>query len=162
MKKWEIVEKRKSKNEKLKTEEIISILLKNRGITTKKEKEAFLYPKLEEVTISSVGIDKKQLTIALKRIKEAIEKKEQIIVFGDYDVDGICGSAILWETLYALGANALPYIPHRIEEGYGLSVKGIENLLEKIIDIKLIITVDNGIVATEAVKFAKKQGIDVI
>ncbi len=92
-------------------------------------------------------------------------------MFGDYDVDGITGAAILWETLHALGAKVMPYIPHRIEEGYGLSVKGIQNIMEGIPPILtvgrddgggLIITVDNGIVASEAVAFANKQAIDVI
>src|SRR6185312_5413779 len=96
------------------------------------------------------------------RIQKAIEKKEQIVVFGDYDVDGITGTAILWETLHALGAHVVPYIPNRIDEGYGLSIAGIENIQSKISNIGLIITVDNGIVANEAIDFADKAGIDVI
>lgn len=166
MKKWDIVHKLKIKNEKLKIAEVIDALLENRGLKTKEEIEAFLHPTLELVTVDSVGIDKKQLKKTLKRIEEAIEKKEQIIVFGDYDVDGISGTAILWETLHELGANALPYIPHRVDEGYGLSIKGIQNVQSHPpaggSNIKLIITVDNGIVAHEAVEFANKQGIDVI
>ncbi|MDE2588104.1 MAG: single-stranded-DNA-specific exonuclease RecJ, partial [Patescibacteria group bacterium] len=88
--------------------------------------------------------------------------KEKIIVFGDYDVDGITGTAVLWETLYKQGADVTPYIPHRVDEGYGLSIKGIENVLTQFPDTRLIITVDNGIVANEAVAFANKKGIDVI
>ncbi len=168
MKKWEVQSKLKTQNSKLKTttqisklqiEELINILLENRGIKMKKEVEDFLHPKLEDVTIKSVGIDGKQLKKALQRIHRAIEKQEEIVVFGDYDVDGICGVAILWETLFSLGAKVMPYIPHRIDEGYGLSIKGIENILPK---PSLIITVDNGIVAGEAVDFATKLGIDVI
>ena len=87
-----------------------------------------MQPDLKKVTITSVGINKNNLLKAIKRIKKAIEDEEQIVVFGDYDVDGICGSAILWETLNEMEANVLPYIPNRIDEGYGLSVKGIENL----------------------------------
>jgi single-stranded-DNA-specific exonuclease len=109
-----------------------------------------------------VGIDKKQLTKAIKRIEKAIEEKEQIVVFGDYDVDGICGAAILWETLFALNPNTMPYIPHRVDEGYGLSSKGISNVQLQIPGVKLIITVDNGIVANEAVEFANSHEIDVI
>lgn len=162
MKKWDIVGKLKTNKEKIETEEIIQLLLENRGITDAKEIEEFLTPKLESVTIDAVGIDKKELKKAVSRIQTAIEKQEQIVVYGDYDVDGICGSAILWEALHGLGAKVTPYIPHRMEEGYGLSIAGIENLKEKFADITLIITVDNGIVANEAVDFANKNGIDVI
>src|ERR1041385_7653444 len=113
MKKWEFIGKT---NDIGKTKDLIALLLKNRGIKTKKEREEFIHPNLESITTTAVGIDTKHLTKALKRIKKAIEKKEQIIVFGDYDVDGITGSAILWETLHKLGANVLPYIPHRVDE----------------------------------------------
>lgn len=141
---------------------LIKALLENRGIKTKKEVEEFLNPDIKHVTTDSVGINKTHLKKALLRIQEAIEQKEHVVVFGDYDVDGICGTAILWETLYALGANVTPYIPHRVDEGYGLSEKGISNVKSQIPNIKLIITVDNGIVANEAVEFANKEGIDVI
>jgi len=155
MKKWKILNKGQ-------ISEIIKTLLGNRGIKTKKEIEEFLTPKLDRVTIESVGIDKKQTKKAIARIKLAIKDKEQIVVFGDYDVDGITGTAILWETLNSMGAKAMPYIPHRIEEGYGLSVKGIENLKLLNKNCGLIITVDNGIVANTAVDFANELGIDVI
>ncbi|QQG41049.1 MAG: single-stranded-DNA-specific exonuclease RecJ [Candidatus Levyibacteriota bacterium] len=155
MKKWKVLHK-------LKDESIINVLLENRGIKTKKEIGEFLHPKLEDVTVKSVGIDGVQLKKALQRIEEAIKKQEEIVVFGDYDVDGICGAAILWETLFCLGARVMPYIPHRIDEGYGLSLAGISNVKSQMSNLKLIITVDNGIVANEAVLFANKQGIDVI
>src|SRR3989344_7685823 len=102
------------------TESLIKILLENRGIKTKKEIEEFLNPKLDKVTPKSVGINIENLKKTLKRIKLAIKNEEQIVIFGDYDVDGICGTAILWETLNSLHAKVMPYIPHRIEEGYGL------------------------------------------
>ncbi|MBI3984781.1 MAG: single-stranded-DNA-specific exonuclease RecJ [Candidatus Levybacteria bacterium] len=158
MKKWNIINSKKDLSE----EKLLDILLENRGLKTKIQKQKFLSPKLSEVTIESVGIDKRQLKKATERIKRAVSKKKQIIVFGDYDVDGICGTAILWETLNDIGAKVLPYIPSRFEEGYGLSVKGIDNLLKTIPEIDLIITVDNGIVANDAVEYAVKLGIDVI
>jgi single-stranded-DNA-specific exonuclease len=160
MKKWKILNKLNTPDQT--NEEIIKLLLENRDITDKEQIEEFLNPKLKNITTNSVGIDKKNLKLAIERIHKAIEKNEQIIVYGDYDVDGITGSAILWETLHSMKTKALPYLPDRIEEGYGLSIKGIENLCSKIPDIKLIITVDNGIVASEAVQFANKKGIDVI
>ncbi len=162
MKTWNIVNKIKNQKSKIKNEQLIDLLLDNRGIKNKKEKESFLNPKLDTVTVESVGIDKKQLAKAVKRIQKAIKNQEQIVVFGDYDVDGITGAAIIWETLHTLGAKILPHIPHRIEEGYGLSVKGISNIQLQIPNTKLIITDDNGIVANEAIDFANAQGIDVI
>lgn len=162
MKKWDIQQEIKNKNSKVEINEIIDVLLQNRGITNAKEKEQFLHPHLEEVTAKNVGLDSKQLKKALTRIKKAIQNKEQIIVFGDYDVDGITGTAILWETLHALNANVKPYIPHRVDEGYGLSKIGIENVLIQSPETALIITVDNGIVAHEAVDFANEKNIDVI
>lgn len=158
MKKWEIFAKARPGS----SDQVIKILLKNREIGTKQEIKEFLNPKLEKVTAQSVGIDEGQLKKAVKKINSAVKNGEQIIVFGDYDVDGICGCAILWESLNAIGAKVLPYIPHRIDEGYGLSAKGIENLIKQVKNVKLIITVDNGIVANEAVDFAKSLGIDVI
>src|SRR3989344_4894829 len=96
------------------------------------------------------------------KINNGVKNDEQIIIYGDYDVDGITASAILWEVLYKMGAKVTPYIPHRIDEGYGLSIKGISNVKVKYDALKLIITVDNGIVAHDAVTFANKEGIDVI
>ena len=154
MKKWQV-------EAEIKNEDIVKVLLKNRGIKTKKEIEDFLNPKLSDITTQAVKIDEAQLKKAVTRIKKAIREKQKIVVFGDYDVDGICGSAILWETLNSLGATALPYIPSRFDEGYGLSQEGIGNLL-KTGKVNLIITVDNGIVANDAVDFANKNGIDVI
>lgn len=162
MKKWNVLNKIESKDLKLTKEKLLSVLLENRGLKTKLQKEKFLSPKLSDVTIESVKIDKSQLKKAIERLQKAVSDKEQIIIFGDYDVDGICGTAILWETLNEFGANVLPYIPSRYEEGYGLSIKGIDNLLGSNPKVGLIITVDNGIVASKAVEYANKKGIDVI
>src|SRR5258708_3056618 len=161
MKNWEILNKSQITASKT-IKNVLEILLENRKLTTKKDIADFLNPKLTDVTIKNVEIDEKSLEKAVRRIKEAIRNKEQVIVFGDYDVNGITGAAIVWETLNANGDKILSYIPKRIDEGYGLSIKGIENLKSQIKDIKLIITVDNGIVANEAVDFANKNGIDVI
>jgi single-stranded-DNA-specific exonuclease len=162
MSNWQIEHKVKSQKSKIKGEEIINILLENRGIKGKKEIEDFLNPDLSKITPTGVGIDPKNLQKAVARIKKAIKEKQKIIVYGDYDVDGITASAILWETLNNLGADVMPYIPSRFEEGYGLSIQGIENLKLKTENASLIITVDNGIVACDAVDYANKQGIDVI
>lgn len=154
MKKWQI-------ESKLKVDDLVKILLKNRGFKTKKEIEDFLNPRLSDITIDSLKINKSELKKALLRIKKAIKENQKIIIYGDYDVDGICASAILWETLNSLKANVMPFIPSRFEEGYGLSQEGINNLL-RIGKVDLIITVDNGIVANSAVDYANSKGIDVI
>src|SRR5688572_25330863 len=130
MKKWNI-QSELAKKEECDIEELIEALLKHRGITTEKQRKAFLTPDLSSVTPSSVHIDKVGLEKTLKRIDAAKEKKEKVVIYGDYDVDGVTASAILWETLFEAGVDALPYIPHRMEEGYGLSITGITNLLEE-------------------------------
>ncbi|MGH7245614.1 MAG: single-stranded-DNA-specific exonuclease RecJ [Candidatus Levyibacteriota bacterium] len=160
-KKWEILSSFQTDPKTFKHEDLLDILLKNRNIT-KKDSAGFLHPKLSDVTIASVGIDKKQLAKAKKRLEKAISQKEKIVVYGDYDVDGITASAIVWETLFAKKADVTPYIPHRVDEGYGLSILGIDNLLLQVPETKIIITVDNGIVANKAVAYAKEKNIDVI
>jgi len=154
---WKIKQQLKNKN-------IIDVLLENRGLTTKtKISEFFNPPKPWEIKL----IDQTQIKKALLRIKKAIKNQELIIVYGDYDADGICGTAILWETLHSQKANVLPFIPDRERHGYGLSKKGIDEITKnskfQIPNSKLlIITVDNGIVANKAIDYAKKKGIDVI
>lgn len=160
-KKWQIQNELTAKDNP-NIDEIIRILLENREIITDEEKEAFLNPRLEDINFDSVGINAENVAKTITRLKKAFVKKEQIIIFGDYDVDGITASAILWETLHELGANVTPYIPHRLEEGYGLSIPGINNVKTNFPKVKLIITVDNGIVANEAINHAKKEGIEVI
>ena len=100
------------------------------------------------------------ITKAQKRILKAIKNNELIIVYGDYDVDGICGCAILYKALTSLGAKILPYIPHREKEGYGLSKLGLEFARDA--GATVVITVDNGIVATSQADFAKEIGLDLI
>lgn len=162
MKRWKILNKLDPKNNKNINDKIIKILLENRGLKTKKEINDFLNPDLDCITAENVGIDPLMLDKFMDRAVKAITKKEQIIIYGDYDVDGITGTAILWEILNSAGAKVLPFIPDRIDEGYGLSIAGIDNLISKTQDIKLIITVDNGIVANEAVEYAMSKGIEVI
>lgn len=140
---------------------IIDVIFTNRNIE-KRDRDAFLRTTTDDLTLAGVGIDQKEYEKFVRRIEQAIKNEEKIIIFGDYDVDGITASAILWETLYSKTKKIIPYIPDRMDEGYGLSVKGIENVLKEHPDTKLIITVDNGIVAFDAVEYAAKKGIDVV
>ncbi len=148
-KKWKIAPR--------KSEDLIAQLLLNRGLKIKKEINQFFDPKIENFKkdLKIPGIHKAQ-----KRIKDAIKNNELIVIFGDYDVDGICASAILYQALTSIGAKVLPYIPHREKEGYGLSEIGLD--FAKNNNASLVITVDNGIVAIKASKYAKKIGLDLI
>jgi single-stranded-DNA-specific exonuclease len=157
--KWEVLYKLPRSN----TKSIVDILLRNRGIKTAKEKKEFLSPKnLQKIEIKKLGISEESINKAINRIKKAKTNKESVIVYGDYDADGITATAIMWEALHAFGLDVLPHIPDRFEEGYGINAKSIEKLASKISNLKLIITVDNGITAYEGIKKAKELGIDVI
>ena len=161
--KWEIKAKLKTQNAKLKSEEIVEILLENRGINSSKQKEEFMNPNPpEKLKLKDLGIDEKMMGKGIERIINAIEKKEKIIIFGDYDVDGITSTAILWEFLYSYGADITPYIPERFSEGYGMKVDSILKLKELYPKLSLIITVDNGIIAFDAVNRARDLGIDTV
>ena len=161
--KWEIKGKLKSPKSKIKTDDIVEVLLKNRDLKTKKQKDEFFKPKHpDKLTLKELGIKAKEVKKAIGRIKKAKDKNEKVIVFGDYDTDGVCATAILWECLYVLEIDVLPFIPERVSEGYGIKPETIKKLKEKHKDLSLIITVDNGIVANKAVNAANKLGIDVI
>ena len=160
---WEILNKIPNPKSKFKINEIINVLLENRGIKTKKKKEEFFYPTIpQKVSLVTLNINKNALQKAIRRIEKAISKKEQIIIYGDYDADGICATAILWECLYSLTKNVIPYIPNRFDEGYGANAESIGKLKSQFPNFKLLITVDNGIVANEAIDKANELGIDVI
>ncbi len=138
-------------------EQIIDQLLEKRGIKSTLARRIFFDPQLKdfEKDLEIPGIDK-----AVKRIQKAIKNEEQIIVYGDYDVDGVCATAIMYHALTRLGAKVLPYIPHREKEGYGLSPLGLDAAKAK--GATLVITVDSGIVAFEQAKYAKSIGIDLV
>ncbi len=161
--KWEIVSKPIGKNLAVGTEEVIKMLLKNRGIKTEMQKKEYFTPKPpEKLDIKKLGIMQEMLKKSVARILKAIKRREKAIIFGDYDVDGISSSAILWEFLYGLGLDVTPYIPERFSEGYGIKEESIVSLRKKYPDLSLIIAVDNGIVAFDAIEKAVSLGIDTI
>ncbi len=162
-KKWKILNKLPKGKKKVTSDDIINTLLKSRGIETAEKRKEFFNPALpEKITLQSLKISKSAVEKGIARIKKAKKNKEKIIVYGDYDADGITGTAVLWECLYALEADTLPYIPDRFTEGYGLNPETITKLKEKYPNLGLIISVDNGIVANKAVTQANKLGIDVV
>jgi len=102
----------------------------------------------------------KDMDKAVARIYEAIDNEEEILVFGDYDADGVSSTALLYNYLKNMGAYVNYYIPQRERDGYGLTIFGIKKVIDS--GINLIITVDNGITANGAVDFAKENNIDVV
>jgi len=141
----------------LKVSPLLAQVLINRGITDSEEASVFLRPKLTELIDPSrmPGIE-----AAVQRIKQAITNREKITVYGDYDVDGITGVAILWQVLTILGAEVDYYIPHRIDEGYGLNTEAIETLAKS--GSKLLVTVDCGVTAYDSAETAAQLGLDLV
>ncbi len=146
------------KNESITEKEIVQILLKNRGI--KNEKDFFNPPSPITINLSDFGF-KKEIKKTLALLEKIKKENRMIVVYTDYDADGITGGAILWETLNNLGFKTMPYVPHRKLEGYGFSLKGID-AVKKQFNPALIISVDHGITAREKVTYAKKLGISII
>ena len=137
-----------------------TVLLQNRGIENTTEFFNGVSPFVIE--LSTLGIKKKTIEQIKKRLKQAKKLQEQIVIFGDYDADGICATAVLWQSLHASGYQVLPFIPNRLKHGYGLSIKALQELLSQHPDTNLIITVDNGIVAHQALNFLASKKIEVI
>lgn len=136
-------------------DQIITKLLDNRGLTTDQAVREFFHPPHPK-SLPAPFVSEE----AIQLIKQHIESHSKIFIYGDYDVDGICSTALLWEALYAVYPQVFPHIPHRREEGYGLSVKGIDHCLAQ--GANLIIAVDNGIVAFDQVDYCRNHGCDII
>ncbi|MCK4651126.1 single-stranded-DNA-specific exonuclease RecJ [Candidatus Babeliales bacterium] len=136
----------------------VARILLNKGYYTKKEINSFLFSSFEDNVFDSSLL--KDSKLALERLERAVEGKERILVFGDYDVDGITSTALLMICLLPLGANINFYLPNRAKEGYGLSKKAVEKAVKNGYD--LLITVDNGITAFDAAQLAYQSGLDLI
>lgn len=153
---WKIKTRLTSTADKSDPNWLVSVLAKNRGLDSAKKLADFLNPDLSQIlNVKLANLDK-----GIKRVEEAIRRNQKIIVYSDYDADGICATAIMWETLFDLGADVMPYVPHRIREGYGLASEAISNLARE--GVSLIITVDHGVTAKEQIDHAQKLGVDVV
>src|SRR5271165_6079329 len=130
--------------QKLKVSPIVAQILLNRGVADVESAQSFLRPSLLSLADPSALPG---MGAAADRIARAIRDREKIVIYGDYDVDGITATSILWHAITLLGGGVSTYIPHRIDEGYGLN----RDALMQIIDggAKLIVTVDCGITAIE-------------
>ena len=136
---------------------ILCNLLLERGVTSAAEAKRFFRPQLNELHDPFLM---KDMDIAVNRLNEAMGKKERIMVYGDYDVDGTTAVALVYKFLQQFYSNIDYYIPDRYEEGYGVSVKGVDYAYET--GVKLIIVLDCGIKAIDEIAYAKEKGIDFI
>lgn len=155
-KKWTI-EKNKNKEISVDIHPIVEQILINRGYDDKEALDKFLNPSLEGLYDPFLMKDMKK---AIDRIRDAMEKGESIWIYGDYDVDGITSISVLVTCFEFLGIPINYYIPNRLEEGYGLSVAGMETIINKGAD--LIISVDCGITSVEEVAYVNKMKKDII
>ena len=137
---------------------ILGALILQRGYTDPLRAKMFLSPKLANL---DDPFRLKNLRPAVLRIIEAIEKKQNILVFGDYDVDGITSTTLLVSILRLFGLNPAYFVPRRMEEGYGLSEAALERALSNN-DTDLLIALDCGTNATEAIEYINSRGIDLI
>ncbi len=137
--------------------ELSARLLLNRGIGTKDDAARFLAPGLSTLSdpMKLDGMER-----AVDRVLAALKKKERIVVYGDSDVDGVSGTALLASFLRAVGGDVHTYIPNRLEEGYSLTERGLATLKE--LGAKVVLTVDNGTSAVDAISRLQDDGVDVI
>ena len=138
-------------------EPLCAAVLSARGVVTPQEAGAFLADGAE---CFHDPFQMKDMDRAAARIQKALDEGEHLAIYGDYDVDGITSTALLTSFLRARGAKVTPYIPDRIEEGYGLNVPAVERLAAE--GVSLIITVDCGITAVAEVEYARSLGVDVV
>ena len=144
-------------SQSLRVTPLLAILLLQRGIKSIQEAKNFLHPSLSSLTPpqSFPGLEK-----AGERIKWSIRKKEKVLLYGDYDADGITGLALLYNYYQKMGVEPELYIPHRIEEGFGFHTHVVGKAVRN--GVSLIISVDCGTESVEACWEARKRGIDVI
>jgi len=142
---------------RLKVSPLVAQILLNRGHIEPDDCHKFLKPTLKDLHDPALiaGLSK-----AADRVARAIRDREKIVVYGDYDVDGITAVTILWHAIKLLGGDVHYYIPHRIDEGYGLNSEAISQICKD--GAKLIITVDCGVTAIEPAETAKACGVDLI
>ena len=147
----------KELGEKLNISPILAYLLIKRGINTESGAKRFFHPQLADLNTPFL---KKDMAIAVDRLNDAMGRKERILVYGDYDVDGCTAVALVYKFIQQFYSNIEYYIPDRYDEGYGISHKSIEMAAES--GVKLVIVLDCGIKAVEEIAYAKSLGVDFI
>lgn len=148
-------------DQKTTSPDLLALLLKNRKVKPA-DQPSFLKPlHPKNLTPKDIKLSTTSLKKAVERIKVAIKNKEKILIYGDYDVDGLTATTILWEVLQKEEGQVKSFVPHREKDGYGLNQKSLERIFKNY-KPDLLITVDNGIVAHQAASFLKKEKIDLI
>ena len=143
----------------LKVPSLVARIMVAHGIGSVEAGRLFLTPSLERDWADPLVIP--GMSEVAGRLERAVRGGERIAVFGDFDVDGITSTCLLTEALRALGGTVEPFIPHRFDEGYGLSRAALDRVIETT-DPQLIVTVDNGISARDEVSYLEERGIDLV
>ena len=160
-KKWECYEVDENKVQDLMTKynvnEILARILVNKNISTQKEMDLFMNPTRNDFHDPFLMPD---MEIAINRILKAIENKEKIMIYGDYDADGITGITVLKSFLKERGLEVASYIPNRLNEGYGLNKEAIKKIYNQ--GYRLMLTVDCGITGIDEIDYANSLGIETI
>ena len=138
---------------------LLAQCLLNRGHSEPEAVARFLAPRLKQL---ADPFALPNMAAAVARLFAARERAEPLVIFGDYDVDGVTSTALLLEVLRALGWRVDYYLPHRMDEGYGLSHDGVENCLGKFPATQLLLAVDCGSTATETIAWLNSRGVDVL
>ncbi len=142
----------------LKISPLLAQCLVNRGLSEAPVIELFLEPRLKNLADPFLLPDMEK---AVERLFRAREQNEMLVIFGDYDVDGVTATALLVQVLRPLGWRVEFYLPNRMEEGYGLSADGVENCLKKF-PTSLLLAVDCGSTAVETIASVRSRGVDVL
>ena len=160
MRKWTVSQLNKAQalslSESMGIPMLLAVLLCIRGYTAEEDIRRFL----DDTPRFRDPLQIKDMQKAAERIRLAIEERELICVYGDYDADGVTATSLLYSYLQSVGADVTYYIPSRADEGYGMNPEAIKSLCDK--GVKLIVTVDNGISAADEVAYAKSLGIDTV
>jgi single-stranded-DNA-specific exonuclease len=143
---------------RLKISPLLTQCLLNRGLSEPEEIQKFLEPRLRNLADPFLLPN---MAAAVDRLLSARTRNEPLVVFGDYDVDGVTSTALLTEVLSKLGWKTNSYLPHRMAEGYGLSLEAVENCL-KTFPVKLFLAVDCGSTAVESIAWLRERGVDTL
>lgn len=136
---------------------ILATLLAQQGIDSTEQAKKFFEPSMEEIHDPTLLHD---MDKAVERIEQAVEKQEQITIYGDYDADGITSTSLMYETLLSVGANVNYYVPNRFTDGYGPNMDAYQRLIDN--GTQLFITVDNGVSGKNVIDKVMAAGIDVV